>query len=220
MALAHVGDALAAPVHTEPHWLQCSTLLFRFVSHPFESFPSQLPKGALQEATWHSPAAHASVALASWHAFPHAPQCATLVLRSVSHATDGLPSHSPKPVGQFETMHWPFKHTWVPPSGSHCVGHSPQCCTSACKFASHPSPSCPLQSAYWLLHESIPQTPASHFAVAWANEHPVPHMPQFAGSAPVFTSHPFASLPSQSVQPTSHEPIEHAPFMHLGSACP
>jgi hypothetical protein len=60
-----------------------------------ESLPSQLPNEVEQLAMVHNPSVHAAVALASAQTLPQAPQWLTLVLRSVSHWTAGLLSHSP-----------------------------------------------------------------------------------------------------------------------------
>jgi hypothetical protein len=73
-----------ALVHVLPHEPQL-LVLFRFVSQPFETSPSQLAHPALQDPTAQLPLEHVPVPLATLHTLPHAPQLAGSVFRFFSH---------------------------------------------------------------------------------------------------------------------------------------
>jgi hypothetical protein len=166
--LVQAGAAFGAPEHTVPHWPQCSRFVLVFVSQPLEWLPSQLPYGAVQEATRHSPVMHAGVAFASWHTLPHAPQFCTLVFRFVSHSTAGLPSHSPRPAAHVDTTHCALVHTIVPPLGLQSSRQLPQLPGSLCRFTSQPLLGCPSQSAYWPVQAPSTQLPAWQSGAACA----------------------------------------------------
>jgi hypothetical protein len=58
--------------HPLPHVPQFEIDVFRFVSHPFDATPSQLPKPLLHDATAQAPPLQPAVAFASEHD-THAP---------------------------------------------------------------------------------------------------------------------------------------------------
>jgi hypothetical protein len=55
--------------------------------------------------------------------------------------------------------------------------------------------------------------PVEQAAVAFANAHACPHIPQLATSDRTVVSQPFAALPSQSPSPGGHA-IPHTPAVH------
>jgi hypothetical protein len=57
-----------------------------------------------------------------------------------------------------------------------------------------------------------------HAAVALANEHAVPHAPQFAIVTFVLVSQPFAGSLSQLPKPGRHAPIAHVPAAQVAPA--
>lgn len=63
-----------ALVQAELHAPQWPAVVCRFVSHPFDAIPSQLPKPALQAPSWQAPPKHVADALAKLHTALHAPQ--------------------------------------------------------------------------------------------------------------------------------------------------
>jgi hypothetical protein len=66
--------AFALPGHALAHAPQWLVLLVVLVSQPFVALPSQLPKPAPHDATWHEPEAHVALPLLTLHVRPHIPQ--------------------------------------------------------------------------------------------------------------------------------------------------
>ena len=77
-----------------PQLPQFAVVVFRFVSHPFPTFASQLPKPALH-AIEHEESAQPAVPFTPLHAAPHPPQFAALVSVLVSQPFTALPSQLP-----------------------------------------------------------------------------------------------------------------------------
>jgi hypothetical protein len=86
-----------APPHDTPHAPQLLMLVRRLVSQPFAEMPSQLPKPAMQDSTWHVPAEQAEPPLARLQATPHVPQWVGSFCRLV-HAPLQLVSPGPHVV--------------------------------------------------------------------------------------------------------------------------
>ncbi len=107
----HAPPEHAAPAfgneHALPHDPQCETFVDELTSQPLAALPSQLRKAPLQLATVHAPPEHPAVAFASEHAFPHAPQWATVFDTFVSQPFAAVPSQLPKPAVQLPSAHAP-----------------------------------------------------------------------------------------------------------------
>jgi hypothetical protein len=88
---------LAVPwlvLHAVVHAPQCVGSVFRFVSQPFATLPSQFEYPALHVMV-HVPLVHPAVPLVELHTLPHDPQLATLVLVFTSHPVSASPSQLP-----------------------------------------------------------------------------------------------------------------------------
>jgi hypothetical protein len=80
---AHVATAFGGVGPALRHAPQWATVFVVFTSQPVIAFASQSAKPALHAPGEHAPRLHRGVMLApAGQAFPHAPQLATLVLRS------------------------------------------------------------------------------------------------------------------------------------------
>jgi hypothetical protein len=123
---AHTAVPLLT-AHARPHPPQLPALLRVSTSQPLLASPSQSAKPAVQVSA-QRPEAHAGTALSPpMHIVPHAPQWATLDLRSASHPLLAFMSQLPKPSAQRPMVHWLSTHAAVPFGGSHTRPHAPQC---------------------------------------------------------------------------------------------
>jgi hypothetical protein len=170
-------------VHARPHAPQCAVVLLVFTSQPLAAIPSQLAKPIAQLATAHTPATHEGVALASAHARPQPPQCATVVSVFTSQPLIGLASQFPKPALHAPSAHAPAEHTALAlERAGHGCPHPPQCAADVCVFTSHPSPATALQSPNPGLHRGR-HAPALHSATPFAaTPQRLPHTPQCSRS--------------------------------------
>ncbi|MBI5518035.1 MAG: hypothetical protein HY909_29965 [Deltaproteobacteria bacterium] len=98
----------------------------RSASQPSPAAPSQSAKPAAQVATAQEPAAQVATALARVHARPQLPQCAAVVVRSVSQPLAAVPSQSPYPEAQDCTTHSPAAQPLVARSSAQAIPHIPQ----------------------------------------------------------------------------------------------
>jgi len=87
-----VAVALALAGQGAPQRPQCCTLVLVFTSQPLTALPSQLPIPATQAPMEHTPAAQVAAALGKAQLRPHAPQCESEALRSVSQPLAAMPS--------------------------------------------------------------------------------------------------------------------------------
>lgn len=152
----------------------------------------------------HALAAQPMVALArAGHAAPHALQCATLDVVSISQPSPGSTLQSPCPALQ-TNPHVDPPHVAVENAGTgQALPHMPQLPTVLDRSVSQPSPARPLQSSYGATHvyeHADPAQPAVAFARGAHAEQP----PQCSGSLAGVTSQPVAGLPSQSRCVASH----------------
>jgi hypothetical protein len=86
------GCDIAAQLMPQPP--QCARVFVVFVSQPFASTPSQLPKFALQDAIMQLPPPHVAVAFVREHEVPHEAQCES-VLSGCSQPLPSAMSQSP-----------------------------------------------------------------------------------------------------------------------------
>ncbi len=198
-----------------PQVLQLLTLVLRFTSHPLVGLWSQSPNPIAHAAMPHAPDTQITVALASAHTAPHAPQLDASVERFSQCV---LPRQSACPDGHtvVDVMHAPATHRWVVP---HAVAQPPQCAASEPVFVSHPFPDRPSQSAHPDAQVPITHTPAAHVALALAKLHAVAHDPQCPTVSVRLVSQPLAGRLSQSPQPVSHAPSAHTPRSHRAAPC-
>jgi len=113
-----------AAVHRSPHAAQLATVP-RLASQPLTTLPSQLPNPAPQ-AIAHAPAEQLGVPPAELQAVAQLPQCAVLVVVSVSQPSPAEPLQSPKPVLQLVTTQVPVAHVPVPFAGLQAAPQAPQ----------------------------------------------------------------------------------------------
>ena len=101
----------------------------------------------------------------------------------------------------------------------HAAPHVPQFDASVVTSVSQPFARFPSQLPRPALHTTL-HDPAEHVAEppAYAG-HALPHAPQFATSAFLFTSQPFDATPSQSAYPGWHWFTAQAPPKHVADAC-
>jgi hypothetical protein len=207
--VAHVAVAFGrAQATPQPPQL---VRVFRLVSQPFAYWPSQSAKPAAQDATKQVPPAQLAVPFAAKQARPQPPQCWTLFVVLVSQPLTELPSQSPKPAAQLETVHWLFEHAGVPPCGGHTLLHAPQLLTLVVVLISQPFPTA--MSQFWKpALQAIEHWPPAHDGTPLFALHAAPQPPQFAALVLTLTSQPFAWMPSQSAKPALHEPTTQLPF--------
>ena len=125
---AQAAVPFAAP-HDTPHAPQLVMLVRRLVSQPFAEMPSQLPKPALQDSTWHAPAEQAAPPLARLQAVLHVPQWVGSFCR-LMHAPPQLVSPGPHVV-----VHDPALQ--VLPAAQ-VLEQEPQLALSVCRFLQVP----------------------------------------------------------------------------------
>lgn len=141
---AHDGVPFAVP-HAWLHAPQCSVFVCVLVSHPLRRFPSQLANPELQTGA-QVLETHEVVPFAFEHGWLHAPQCATVVWRLVSHPLTTLPSQLPKPLLQTGT-HTEATHEVEPLALVHALSQAPQWLVLVWVLVSHPLLTFPSQSA-------------------------------------------------------------------------
>lgn len=195
--------------HTLPHALQLFTLVFRFVSQPFDGTPSQLPKPVEQLGT-HVPELQVVVPLGLVQVEPQAPQL-LVVFRDVSQPFFGLPSQLANPALQ-TGAHVPPTQLVVPLPFVHAMPQPPQLFALVCVFVSQPFAGFPSQSAN-PAEQVGTHVPAGHAVVPFAFVQPAPQAPQFVT---VFSdaSQPVEACPSQLPNPAL-QVMEHAPNAQL-----
>jgi hypothetical protein len=130
-----------------PQAPQFATVELVLVSQPFVGSASQLPHGAEQVPSVHTPDTHDSVAFARLQSAPQPPQLARLVFRFVSQPSDTRPLQSPNPGLHTVMPHTPPTQFAVPPLAGQTFPHVPQFDTLVCVFTSQPLESMPSQ--FW-----------------------------------------------------------------------
>jgi hypothetical protein len=191
-----------------PQAPQFDALVLVLVSQPFDAFPSQLPKPALQLPTPQTPALHAPVAFAGAQSRPQPPQCDALVLVLVSQPLAVLPSQLPKPALQAKPQVDWRQTAAALLRGGHTTPQPPQC--DALRVV----------STHTLLQLVRPAQSRVHTPDAQKN--PVaqvfPHAPQWLALELVLVSQPFDALPSQLPKPALQLPTPQAPPAQAGVA--
>jgi hypothetical protein len=139
------------------------------------------------------------------HEVPHA---ATLVF------VTQLPAHAWKPALHAPIAQVPELQIGVPLATLHAFPHAPQCNTDTLMFVSQPSAGLPSQLRKPALHAPIAHVLALQVAAALANEHTLPHAPQFAALVRMSVSHP-AMPGSQSPVLAGHIPIAQVPLEQI-----
>jgi hypothetical protein len=114
-------------------------------SQPVTATPSQSEKPALQDAILQKPFAHADIAFGAEHALLQYPQCATVLIRSVSQPLAELLSQSPCPAAQPSATHAPFLQ--LQPGDGHTFPQLPQFIGSFGELDSQPLARSPSQ--FW-----------------------------------------------------------------------
>ncbi len=163
----------------------------------------------------HAPVEQVGVAFARVHAVMHALQCAS-VLRACSQPFAVFPSQSPNPGEQDVAVHVPVEHVSPEPAMSQIVPHVAQL-VSVLSAVSQPFAALASQLPQSELHAPSVQVPVAQLAIAFAREHAVPHVAQFA-SVVSDVSHPLASVASQLPKPTLHDEIAQLPVEHVAPA--
>ncbi len=142
--LMHEGVPLFV-LHPAPQLPQCSTLVFKFVSQPFDATPSQSPKPMLHDTIVQPPFEQPAVAFGKLHTVPHAPQLFTFVFTFVSQPSEAARLQSANGAAHTSTRQLPIVH-FVDAFGSEqALSHVPQFCGSVCVLISQPSFETPLQ---------------------------------------------------------------------------
>ena len=118
-----------------------------FVSQPFASLPSQLPKPGLHAPSWQVPFEQTALAFANEHDRPHIPQCESEVFVSASQPFDALPSQFPKPMAQVPSWQLPPEQLAPAFANEHDRPHIPQCESEVFVSASQPFAALPSQLA-------------------------------------------------------------------------
>jgi len=189
-------------VQTWPQEPQLLTSVFRFLSQPLATLPSQLSQPALQEAMPQVEPEQDEVALAAKQALPQAPQLVTLVVVSISQPLAALPSQLAQPALQDPIPHTAPEQAGVALAAVQTMPHAPQLPASVSRLDSQPSITFKLQS-FQLALQLMPQADAAHLGAELGRlEHALPQAPQFEASMSVSISQPLALLPSQLAQPT------------------
>ena len=176
-----VGHTAVGPVQ-EPQWVTFPEAVL--VSQPLLVSPSQSPKPGAHEPA-QAPATHALDPLSRGaQALPHIPQCAPVVVRSVSQPLTASPSQFPQPVSH-TIWQTPLLHAGVACArAGHALPQTPQWVALRWSSTSQPLAAMPSQSPCAVgAVQRRPQRPASQVALA-----PTPvgqaasHRPQLAGS--------------------------------------
>jgi hypothetical protein len=146
----------------------------------------------------HNPLAQLEVAFGrGGQATPHAPQFETVFVE-VSQPFDAMPSQFAKPPLHAPSVHAELTHDAAAFAKLHTRPQPPQFVTDVLVFTSQPFAVPPSQFPNPGLQLANVHAPFEHAGVALANEHALPHVPQFVTDVFVFTSQPFVELPSQS----------------------
>jgi hypothetical protein len=99
--------------------------VFRRVSQPLPSRPSQLPQPASHERIWQLPLPQVAVAFAREQVVPHAPQLVSVVV-DVSQPLLSMPSQLAKPVLQLAIPQTPVSQVAAAFAREQLVPHAPQ----------------------------------------------------------------------------------------------
>ena len=179
---------------------QLASVVFRFVSHPVEASPSQLPKPELHPME-QAPSEQLGVPLVPLQTVPQVPQLETVVSVFVSHPVEPIPSQLPNPVAHVPSVQFPVTHDSVAFARLQVWPQPPQFGRLVFRFVSQPLPGRPSQSPRPGLHTVTPHDPLTQLGVPPAGGHTLPQVLQLLTSELEFASQPFAGFPSQSLKP-------------------
>jgi len=174
------GTALGRVAHAVPHAPQCVVLVRVSASQPLATLRSQSPKPVAHDATVHTLAAHAPVALGGAQPRLQAPQWAALVRVSTSQPLLASPSQSAKPARQVEPQAPPAQLAVELAGTGHARMHAPQCAGSVCVLVSQPLAASPSQLALGAVQAPTAHVPFMHRAVPLVMVHRASHAPQWA----------------------------------------
>lgn len=194
-----------------PHAPQLVTVVWVFVSQPFDEMPSQLPQPATQLGT-HAPVVQVVVPWAFVQPFPHAPQLVSVVCVFVSQPFDVCPSQFANPLAQVPSVQLPPTHVSEAFARSHTTLQPPQS-VSVLMLFSQPLLGFPSQLAKSDAQVGV-HAPDTQAVEPFAFEHVAPHAPQFAVVESAI-SQPFEARPSQLPKPALHA-MPQAPVLHDG----
>lgn len=139
-----LGVAFCGAVQVLLQEPQAVTVVFRFVSQPVLTLPSQLAHPALQLPMVQEPPLQSWLAFGRLQALPQAPQWLGFVLLFVSQPLSAFPSQLRN--GALQTMpHLPALQPAVPLVELHCLPQLPQLPGSVATFVSQPLASTPSQ---------------------------------------------------------------------------
>jgi hypothetical protein len=181
---------------------QLLTFVLVFVSQPFATLASQLPKPALH-AIEHAPSAQLAVPFVELHALPQMPQLPVFVWVFVSQPFAVLASQFPNPVLQEEIAHALETQAGVAFARLHALPQAPQLFTLFVRFVSQPFAPLPSQFPRPELHDETPHTPPTQFGVPPPVGQMLPQVLQLLTSVFVLVSQPLFGLPSQSLKPAA-----------------
>ncbi len=131
------GDPQVAPqappeqscpaVQAVPQPPQCALSVPVLTSQPLPGSRSQSAYPIAQDATAHAPPTQLALAWGSAQARPHAPQCASLAWRLVSHPSPAVPLQSPAPWLHRTTVHAPIAQPLaMAPGSAQAAAQAPQ----------------------------------------------------------------------------------------------
>ena len=155
VALAREQGVLQAP--------QCCRV-FRRVSQPLPSLPSQSPHPELQEPMWQEPPEQEAVALAREQEVPHEPQLES-VSNEVSQPLESVPSQLPHKELQEDIRQLPPEQVATAWARVQAVPHEPQSLVVS-REVSQPLLSVPSQLSHKLSQVEMRQLPVLQVAVA------------------------------------------------------
>jgi hypothetical protein len=176
------------------------TLVFRLISQPLVTLPSQFPKPALH-VIWQAPDTQAAVPLVVLQALLQLPQF-EVVVRLVSQPFARFPSQLPKPALHV-MLHTPDAQAAVPLFVLHGALQAPQCRVLVCRLASQPLFALPSQLPKPALQVML-HAPLLQLGVPLVVLQALPQPPQLLTVFKLI-SQPFPLLPSQSAKPAAQE---------------
>jgi len=172
-----------------PHEL---TVVFRLVSQPLVTSPSQLPQPPLQVIE-HWEFAQPATPLTVEQAWAQAPQCVGSVVVLTSQPSDARPLQSAKPGSQAPTWQTPCAQTGVSLAMGQALPQTLQLATLVLRLVSQPLVTSlsqlPKPGA-----QAIAQAPARHDGVPLTDEQRAPQLPQLRGSPAMLVSQPSIGL--------------------------
>lgn len=207
--------------HGVPQAPQFLTLVFVFVSHPFESMPSQSANPGLQLCTMQTPPSQAAVAFVRAQGRLHPPQLSGSESVLISQPSPGIALQLADGAIQAPRRHPLLLQVESAFGNEHTLPHAPQFDGSVRVFTSQPVDMSLSQLEKPALHWMISQALSTHCWFAFRRLQANPQVPQFLGSRLLvvrFASQAFVRSPSQLANPVLHGPTTHSPPRQSGAA--